>query len=244
MDILFLEENELRAVVFDATLKFVPTSTTRVTEHPVEGGTAITDHTIVENDRLTAECFVTNKPTQSPNFDGANGSRGSVSLTGRDRKQTKAAKVSESGTVQGAEYSNQDKDATGQVLKFGAPFDRRLSVYETLRRICALGLECSIGTSLGIFDSMLITNVSAPIEAKGSVTFTIDAQAIRVVSSELVEVEPLESRAERARRLGARDTEDPSGEETVSLAAQALEAFTDIDLIHEPRRSGVGIFTR
>lgn len=244
MVILYEENGELNAVVFDATLRYTPTASAMVTEHPVEGGADITDHTRIEADRLSADCFVSTKPVYSPNFDGADGSIQSVELEGAERSLTRGANVG-NGSVKPATYESKTQRATARVLQFSEPFDRLGDVHATLKRLLANAIECTIDTgTLGVWDRMALTSVSAPKEAQGSVTFTIEAKQLRFVDSETVEVEPLETRAERELRLGSRGTEEAESEEDISLAAQLLEAATGSGLVVSPRRSGVGIFTR
>jgi hypothetical protein len=200
MVILFEESGELKAVVFDATLRFVPQSSALVSEHPVESGAAVTDHIRPEADRLSAECFVSTKPVYSPNFDGANGSFQSLPLQGASRDQTRGAQA-ENGSVKNAEYQSKSQQAQARTLQFSEPFDRLADIHGTLRRILANGIECTIDTgTLGVWDRMALTSISAPKEAQGSITFSLEARQMRFVESETVEVEPLETRAERKRQ--------------------------------------------
>lgn len=53
-------------IEFDATLREVPTYSATVTEHPVERGSAVTDHVIPQNGRVQFEVVVTNTPSQLP----------------------------------------------------------------------------------------------------------------------------------------------------------------------------------
>lgn len=242
MEILYEEENEIRFVTFDATLRFVVTTSASVTEHPVERGAAIADHSKPNSDTITAECFVSSKPIKSPNADGAEGAFSSLELRGaKDRKLTKGAQGQK---PQAAEYQTQDLKGQARVLTFSQPFDRLIAVRETLSRICTLGLECLLVTNLGDFSQVLITRVTSPREAAGKVVFTLDFRKVAFVDSEIVPVEPLETRAERERRLGARGTEEAESEEDISLAAQLVERFSDSALLRPARRDGHGGYTR
>lgn len=246
MEILYEEQGELKAVVFDATIRYAPTVSISVTEHPVERGAAVTDHARAENDFFMADALVTNKPIRSPPFDydGMDGARNKLDLTGQRRDMTRPAKVASATSVRNAEYETKQVNESAQVLQFTDPPDRIVAVRETLSRIAKAGIECTFVTSIGDFDNMLLTKVTAPKEKGGKVTFTIEARQVIFVDSEIVEVGALETRAERERRLGARDPEDLDGEEDISLAAQLLEAATDIDLLRPAHRNASGIWTR
>lgn len=247
MEVLYTERGEIKAVVFDATVRELHQHSATATNHPVESGAPVTDHVKPEPDQLSVDVHVTNTPIISPNVDGANGEVRSMNVQTEARSQSKGAKVSREGNVTAAEYENNRLQGSAMVLQFGGGFDRVGSVYEVLARLCKEGVDVTVVTSLRQWDSMLISRVSTPREAasRHAVTFQVDFQEVRFAETETVGTpEPLETRAERARRRGAQGTEDAESEEDVSLAAQLLEGTTGIGLIHEPRRSGQGIFTR
>jgi hypothetical protein len=239
MEILYEEGTQLKVVVFDATLRYVMTSAAMVTTHPVERGQAITDHIRPEPLTFTADVFVTNTPIVSVGHDGATGSVRALDISGERRDFIKGAQGKNA-----AEYETKRVTASAQVLQFSdTAFDRILAVWEILNRICTEGILVTVVNHLGDFDNVALTRVTAPREARGSVTYTIEGRQIKLVDAEVVEVEPLETRAERARRLGAVGTEEvESGD--ISFAAQALEALTDFDLLRPARRSGSGALTR
>lgn len=243
MEILYTEGGEIKFIVVDATLRELHSHSAVATSHPVEQGAPISDHVKPDQDLLSVEVYVTNTPIISPNVDGANGDQGSNSLRVETKTQTKGAKVSREGQVTNAEYEGKTVQASAGVLKFPAPFDRVVSVYEVLARLCKEGVEVTVVTSLRQWDSMLISSVSAP-GSPHAVTFSVDFQEVRFADTENVGTpEALETRAERARRRGAQGTDDAEGED-ISVAAQLYESFSGNNLIHEPRRSGAGIFTR
>jgi hypothetical protein len=237
MDILWEEEGQLKVVVFDATLRYVMTSSASVTSHPVERGQAVTDHIRSEPLAFSADVFVTNHPIVSVGQDGATGSVQRLDLTGQRRDFLKGAQGKTA-----AKYEVKEVTASAQVLQFPDSFDRILTIWETLSRFCNEGILVTLVNHLGDFDNVAITRVTAPREARGSVTFTIEGRQIKLVDSEIVEVEPLETRAERARRLGAVGTEEV-GTGEISFAAQILEAVTDFDLLRPARTSG-GVSSR
>lgn len=248
MEVLYTEGGEIKVVVFDATIRELHGHSAVATKHPVEQGAPVTDHVKPDPDTLSVDVHVTNTPVVSPNVDGANGEVRSMSLRTEARAQAKGAKVSREGKVTAAEYESKGLRSAANVLQFGGSFDRVGTVYEVLARLCKEGVEVTVVTSLRQWDAMLISRVTVPREAKGSrhaATFQVDFSEVRFAETETVGTpEPLETRAERARRRGAQGTEDAESEEDVSLAAQLLESSTGIGLIHQPRRSGQGIFTR
>jgi hypothetical protein len=231
MDILFEEEGELKVVFFDATIRYVYTASSSITEHPVERGAALTDHSRPEVERISADVYVTDTPVVSPNYDGANGTFQNIDLSANRRDMTRGAKGG-AGQPQEATYETKSVSTKARVLKFSEPFDRLVTVRETLMRIKDNALECSVITSEGDFDPMLIASITAPKESAGRIQFTVDLKKVTFADSEIVEVEPLETRAERERRLGARGGETPE-EPEVSIAA----ALADIP-IRAPRMRG------
>lgn len=246
MDIAYVENGEFLVVVFDATLREQYTHSATVKQHPVAEGSNVTDDTRPDADLFTAEVHVSNTPVISPNVDGANGQVRSYETDTAQRVLTKGATVSQAGEVTEAEYDYATQRVGFSVLQFEDQFDRVRAVYTTVQRLNAQGIECTITAGLRTWDSMQIARVSAlkTAQSGSGLSFTFDFSEVRFVSTETVETpEPLETRAERQRRLGAQST-TPTDEADASLAAQLLEGATGTGLIHQPQRSGRGIFTR
>jgi hypothetical protein len=244
MDILYEEEGELNAITFDATLRVLITHSATVTDHPVERGASISDHSRPSPDTITAECFVTTHPIQAPAIQAPAGLTASVRALSIKAKERTLTKGAQGNGPEAAEYQVKRVDKQAQTLQFSEAFDRLLSVRESLARLNANGLECLLVTSLGDFEQVLVTRVTAPKETAGKVVFTVDFKRVTFVDSEVVPVEPLETRAERERRLGARGTEEATAEEDISLAAATFEFATGSRLLRPARRDGHGGYTR
>ncbi len=232
MEILYSEGGERKVVSFDATIKEQSEAAATATKYPIEDGAPVTDHVQAELDILSCVVHVTNTPVRSPDADGMTGEVSSLSLRSDSRAQRTGAKVGASGNVDEATYETKTVTAAASVLQFTDPPDRVQAVYDVLTNLCKLGVELQVVTTRKEWTSMLLLRVGTIVHVKDAQEFTLDFQELIFAETETVDTpEPLETRAERERRLGARGTEDAESEEDISLAAQLLERVTGIGLI-------------
>jgi hypothetical protein len=245
MELLYTVNDEIRTVVFDATISENHATSAVATEHTVEQGVSISDHVRPERDRLSVEVHVTNTPVRSPNVDGASGAVRSLELSQRARPFRRLAKVQSSGEVEPAEVEETSSTVQANILQFDSDFDRVGTVYELLTRLCKEGVEVVVVTSLRQFDSMVIVDIGVPrtAEFRHSIKFTMELVEIRFAETETVATpEPLETRAERRQRRGAQGAGESNSEEERSFAAALLEDYGDVDLIHSNRPNGNSLF--
>lgn len=229
-EILFTRDNEFQTVVVDITLEEGHSDTADVTDHPVETGSDISDNVKKRPANLTLTVFVTNTPIISPNVNGAEGSVGPVEIRGGSSAFSRSAQVRRA-----AEIESKSVRRSVNVLSFPDPVTRVQDVYADLLRLQAEKTVLLIVTSLREYESMVITEISAPRNAKsgGSCSFVVTLREFRFVSTELVETpEPLETRAEAQRRRGASGTTEEESTERRSFAAALVEDYGGIDLLH------------
>jgi hypothetical protein len=235
MELLYTVNDEIRTVVFDATISENHATSAVATEHTVEQGVSISDHVRPERERLSVEVHVTNTPVRSPNVDGASGAVRSLELSQRARPFRRLAKVQSSGEVEPAEVEETSSTVQANILQFDSDFDRVGTVYELLTRLCKEGVEVVLVT----------VDIGVPMTAefRHSIKFTMELVEIRFAETETVATpEPLETRAERRQRRGAQGAGESNSEEERSFAAALLEDYGDVDLIHSNRPNGNSLF--
>lgn len=245
-EILYTERGEYKVLTFDATIRELHTISATSTSHPVERGVAISDHVQPDLAQVSLEVHVSNTPVYDPHEGAALGQITTATLEGTRRTISRGAKVERGGKVQEAEFENTTESKGANVLQFPLAFDRVLDIAGVLERLCREGQDVTLSTTQRQWDFMLIKRVSNPRDAENghATTFSVDLEEVRFAEGETVGVpEPLETRAEAARRRGAMGTEDAESEEDVSLAAQLLEGATGIRLM-SPRRSTGGSVSR
>ena len=229
-EILFTRDNEFQAIVVDATIEEQHSDTADVTDHPVEEGSDASDGLQNKPPALTLTVFVTNTPIISPNVDGANGSIGTQEIQGGSSAFSQTAQGKKKATI-----DTKTIRRNVNVLSVPDPVTRVETVYANLLRLKEEATILLIVTSLREYDSMVITEITAPRNAKagGSVSIVLGLRYFRIVSTETVETpEPLETRAEAERRRGASGTTEDESTERRSFAAALVEDYGGIDLLH------------
>jgi len=157
------------SVELDATPTQSWESSAEVTEHPVETGSAITDHVKPSNDTITVEGVITNTPVIVPTtqMQGATRSPGTLDLPG-------VGKVS--------------------VQRWSGPFDRVAECREMLRSLVKAGLPAVLTTGPRDalrFDTELVLvrfRVDRDATTGGSINVSLDFKQLRVVSTARVAV--------------------------------------------------------
>lgn len=239
MEILYVDPNgELKALIFDATLRESPTYSATMFKHKVERGADLTDHVKQEADTLSVEAFVSNHPIKA-NVGGYTGLGGgelggvveSLDLgpvTGR--RYSKGATVGKTPKdIRSATYETEQSQGTAQVLQFPAPFDRVQAVHDILLDIKRRAVEVAVSIGLNTWDTMLVIKLSPPQDSKtgSGISFTIDLEEVRYATSETVDTpEPFETRAEREQRLGEQVEVTPTPDDR-STARRMLDGLAD-----------------
>lgn len=222
MRILYIEENESKSVLFDATLKEVPTYSATPTRHPVVRGVSIVDHVDIAPVTVAFEVQVSNTPIVSPDVDSAVGSNGPLSLAASLRTLRKGASVSSSGSVDPAEYDARKIDPSALVLQFSNTFDRVLSVYDKLIQFRDNATLLSVVTRMRTWDNMVIANLEAPRDPKvgEAINFAIDFEQIQIADLQVIaQPDALEPRGARTRQRGPANTTSASAAQEGFLRA-------------------------
>ena len=161
-------------VELDATPTQSWESSAEVTEHPVESGSAITDHVKPGNDAITVEGVITNAPVIVPStqMQGATRSPGTLDLPGVGRVS---------------------------VQRWSGPFDRVTECREMLRSLVKAGLPATLTTGPRDalrFDTELVLirfRVDRDATTGGSINVSLDFKQLRVVSTARVAVPAVRS---------------------------------------------------
>jgi hypothetical protein len=133
---------------------------TSPTDHPVEDGSAITDHVKLELDTWSGRVVVTNTmiETEESQMAGATSVMSSV--------DTPVGPVSVHG--------------------LSAAVDRMQLVFDALRELRSSRRLCTIVTARRRYESMILTRFSFPETNQDGVEITIEAREIRVVSTRTI----------------------------------------------------------
>jgi hypothetical protein len=206
----------VQLVEFDATIRELHAGTATATEHDEEEGGPVTDHVRAERARYTAEVVVSNKPIRA--VGGHVGVQAPIDVSYLQNQRVSSVAVTMldvpphgpvptirgEPTVKPANYAQTPVPLTVNVLQFPTPFDRVRDVHAELERLRISGTRLYIAGHLKDYDSMVITSVSAPFTAEGSIRLTLELQQIRVASLVVVDVVPLEPRAQAKKASGAK----------------------------------------
>ena len=175
--------------------------TAEVTEHPVETGSAITDHVKPANGTITLEGFISNSPVAVP------------------RTQTR-------GLVRAT--ANVDLAVAGQAVRVA--LTRWSGVLDRVRECDALfgeliksGRPVTLATSLRVTENLVLTrySVSRTVEDGLGLPVTLDLKQLRVVTTSRAEVPAL-----RALQRPAAHGQQPAAPEG-TVGGNALQALGD-----------------
>lgn len=150
------------SVVLDASITEMHTLANTVTDHPVEQGSNVTDHSRPEPDRVQLDCLVSNTPLSQ-------------------QQQTRAIQAQGGLTFQ---------STAAAPTKIGAVDGRAQTVYGQLRQLRDNGILCKVVTQLRTYDSMAIESIGAPRDSKtfDALRFSIQFKQVRVVQNKLTRV--------------------------------------------------------
>jgi hypothetical protein len=167
-----IEWTDASGAVLSVELDATPTqsweSTAEATEHPVETGSAVTDHVRPGNDTITIEGVITNTPVIVPagQLQGATRAPGTIDLPGV-------------GAV--------------SVLKWSGAFDRVAECRELLRSLVKAGLPATLATGRTAYrldDTLVLVRFRVDRDATtgDSINVSLDFKQLRVVSTQRVAV--------------------------------------------------------
>jgi hypothetical protein len=170
---------QLGTLVLDASITESHQAEVEVTEHPVEQGANIADHTRAKPESLTLEGLISNTPL--------------------NRTQTRRL-VESLGVVF---ESNSAEDAV-----FGQP-GRAEAAYVTLREIKEAGQLITVVTGLRVYEDMVMTSLLVPRDARTgeALRFTASFKQIRLVKNKTTtQVVAKEPKAKGKAKLGKKPT--------------------------------------
>lgn len=228
---------QLRVIAFDCTIRTVHSGEAEVTEHPVELGADISDGARPRNRRILIEADVTNTPVVTP--PGVNSVQSTISAPQPFRDFRRTASISGSGgrdigtfgvsvnvgakpfRVEPAVRATFGTYGSLTTQQFPLVFDRVQEVWTALDTIRAEGTPVTVSSKLHTYDQCLIASLSAPEDAMGGITFTIELVEIRTATSEQVSISPPVSIPRAARKVpaGAQPLyELPPAKQTLALS--------------------------
>jgi len=185
-------------VVFDAVTYEVHTQESRITEHPVEKGTPVSDNVSPASAKISLRAVISNTPINPETlYTGFATSIGGYRMANLPF----LAKVPITRWLSGAYlrggyfapfqingftrmYSEpffQKSSRTtlpgvagGTLLKAPVAFDRIDAVWSALRVVCSTGKLCTLFTDLRTYDDVILTKISAPQEGSSSMEFALE----------------------------------------------------------------------
>lgn len=152
------DSNVDATIISDATISEQHNESNTVTDHPVEEGVPVTDHSRPNPDRPTFECYISNSPVDP---------------------------TQQSRAVQQAGFTFQSSSANNS--KVGATQGYAQQAYEKLRKLRLQGTLLTVVSTVRTYKSMVIESISIPVSTwdKDALHFTITFKQIRVVKNKL-----------------------------------------------------------
>lgn len=197
------KRGELKGARFDAVTAESHDAVMAITSHPVEEGADVADHARLEPKTLSIEGYVSNKPLLSNPDVEKNWAFQNVTLN-LPKSPAGASVFTPGGLTQAAVGAIGSllgaKKAVDQayVLKAnGAPPDRARLMFELLAQAQEDKARITVvSTSVQTITNMLIARLGVPrtLADGNGLTFQVDLQRVRIVSSERVDARPIEAR--------------------------------------------------
>lgn len=219
------EDLRIDTIVLDAVIREMHTLSAEVTEHPVEGGSKISDHMAKQPDRLELECSVTNTPVKKPpsHADG-------VTEIGIDIPYYKEGPI----TIRLGPLGELDpfgKNAFATVKGFSQDFDRVQAVWQELRSIVGKRVV-TVVSSLGEYADMGIETVTAPREnaVTKELSFNVTLKQIATATSRTVEAPDIVSSVKAAvpRRNVGKAPPQPVTEQEEDVTTSIVGGFAGL----------------
>ena len=169
------------SIVMDAVRTETHDLANTITDHPVEEGDNVSDHSRPEPDRVTMTCILTNTP-----------------LSTSDQTQK----------IRRGEYTissvGQERGAIG--TEGGA-----MASWKKLKDLRTKGTLVTVATTLGDYTTMGIVSISVPRAAKNydGLEFTITFKKVRIVKNKLTQsVKSTDPASQRKKKAGAQATKE------------------------------------
>lgn len=231
----------------DATVGETHTYANTVTDHPIEGGSPITDHVRPDPVRLTIQGVISNAPQFLPsdNVDGAQLTNRTIEVhTPGIRRITPIPSLGLGGQIvqrsfgigkgppQGptgavlarfqADYQNAAK-----VLTFSAEFNRVRNVFEELVTLWALGTSIRVETELRDYADMVIESLTVPRDpgTGDSLQFELSLKQIKVANSQLVAAPKIDVKRKPKGTVSTKDATATDTQSSGTILTAIKDAF-------------------
>ena len=195
------DSDTANVIHFDGTARENHNPRAQVTEHAVEVGSNVSDHVRPSNDAVSLVVYVTNNPTQL-----AQSHSGGTQIVSQNITLPSGASATANG--------------------FSSKLNRVELVYRTLREVLKNGYLCKVITLTETYESMVLTDISAPITVDGgveTVEMTVSFKQVRLVRTENADAPRTEMiRAKHKARRGGNATDKASDDEAKKTAEDAL----------------------
>lgn len=170
------------SIVMDAVRTETHDLANTITDHPVEEGDNVSDHSRPEPDRVTMTCILTNTP-----------------LSTSDQTQK----------IRRGEYTissvGQERGAIGDTEGVA------MASWKKLKDLRTKGTLVTVATTLGDYTTMGIVSISVPRAAKNydGLEFTIVFKKVRIVKNKLTQsVKSTDPASQRKKKAGAQATKE------------------------------------
>jgi len=170
------------SIVMDAVRTETHDLANTITDHPVEEGDNVSDHSRPEPDRVTMTCILTNTP-----------------LSTSDQTQK----------IRRGEYTissvGQERGAIGDTEGVA------MASWKKLKDLRTKGTLVTVATTLGDYTTMGIVTISVPRAAKNydGLEFTITFKKVRIVKNKLTQsVKSTDPASQRKKKAGAQATKE------------------------------------
>lgn len=177
-----------------------------VTDHPVEEGFNVSDHSRPEPDRVTMDCVISNTPITP-------GQQKQIVQQGQFQIETEAQARGRIGDAKGFAYGEWAK----------------------LKKLRLEGTLTTVVTTLGEYRSMAIVSITLPRSAKNadSVEFTISFKRIRVVKNKLTRTTTSRDPSAQTKKKTGAQTKKTESDEIKSEAAAGADALRGIKSVND-----------
>lgn len=196
-----IHDNQNNIIFVDATISEDHLRTSQVTMHEVEEGDQVSDHVIKKGIQLTLNGVISDDP---------------INLTGALVGTGSGVIGSLVGGVAGAITTGALSKLGGNLLNNTSGISK--TAYDAFEQIYENSIPCTIITGLSTYTNMVLESLSMPRNpgTTRSLVFTATFKQVRIVASETVEVENMESdikdSASPTKKMGNLSTTAPGAE--------------------------------
>lgn len=215
-----------KEIDFDLVMSEAHTSSSQVTDHPVEKGVNVADHVKVEPFILALSVYVSNTPLDVDPVYGGNFQN--TLLVIPFEGPTHISLSAAIDAVKG-ELSGPPPPPIIQTLIFNSPFDKVADTHKALTAQQAAGGLLNVITSTANYDSMILTKVLYNKTEAGGGDFSLEFKQARIVSSSTVAApQPLEPRGAPPKAKGAQAAKPPEDASQASVAKKGLNKAREV----------------